>query len=127
MNMNMNMNMKTRTELLVVTEDHGGYLGGYCALCGDCGWINDIKHKSGCLLKDPGVTHVRMTACRARVVLSGADGKYWWRGPSGARYEIERRGRYWVMHECSSSGKAICDNARLTDIRQYIVDNQGRL
>ena len=109
--------LKTRKELMIITEDVV-----CCALCGQ----QQQQHKSGCLLKDPGVTHVRMTACRARVVLSGADGKYWWRGPSGAWYEIERRGRYWGMHECSS-GKAICDNTRLTDIRQYIVDNQGRL
>ena len=42
--------LKSRKELMVVTENHGGYLSGLCALCGDSGWIDEIEHKPGCLL-----------------------------------------------------------------------------
>lgn len=111
--------MRTRKELMVA---------GHCALCGK------IEHTQDCLLRDPGVTAVRMMAVRAKVVLCGprtSDGKlHWTSGGSGLTYDIERRGTgrdvWWVMHE-RSTGKAIFDNARLRDIRQYIVDNQGVL
>lgn len=102
-----------------------------CALCHGLGYrLTDIKHAGDCLLKDPAVTHVRMITCCRRVVIHGPrwhDGKFWWTSPSGVTYDIERSGyRYYVMSE-RSSGKVIEDSSRLRDIRQYIVDNQGRL
>jgi hypothetical protein len=50
-------------KLVIVTEDHGGYHGGECLVCGECGWIveqqfgipyngnkelNALKHKKSC-------------------------------------------------------------------------------
>ncbi len=117
--------LKSRKELMVVDERHGGYLAERCALCGNPGWLDRIKHKKDCPLRDPGITHVRMTACRAKVVLRRTDGKFWWRG-----YDIERRGSgrytYYVMHD-RNTGKNIMNAARLRDIRKYIADNQGVL
>lgn len=119
---------KTRKELMVTTEDHGGYLSGHCALCGDCGWLDSIKHKKNCLLRDPGITHVRMIVCRAKIVLWRSGGKLWWRSGLSSKktYDIERRGSYYVMQE-RKSGKVIKDHALLRDIRQFIKDNQGVL
>lgn len=37
-----------RTDLIVITEDHGGYKGGFCVICKQCGWIGKIEHKKGC-------------------------------------------------------------------------------
>lgn len=127
--------MKTRKELMVVDENHGRCSAGHCAVCGCAGWLDKLEHTQCCPLRDPGVTHVRMTACRAKVVLRGprmSDGKFWWTSSTGHTYDIERRGRgrgrgrYYVMHE-RKTGKSIWDAARLCDIRQYIVDNQGVL
>lgn len=50
----------TRRQLLVVTNNHGGYLSGSCALCGSCGWLNNIEHTAGCLLADPKVKKVQL-------------------------------------------------------------------
>lgn len=124
--------MKSRKELMVVDEDHGGYLAGHCAVCGDLGWISNIKHKTSCLLRDPGVTHVRMTAVKTKVVLQGQAGRLKWRSPTGLSYSIERRrslgkgrGTYWILF-CAVMAKEY-DRGRLSDIRKYIVDNQGVL
>ena len=122
----MKMKMKTRKELMTIT--------GHCAICGDPGWVGKISHMKDCVLRDPGVTHVQVRGCRARVVICGprdSDGKYWWRsGQSGFVYDIERRGRgrytYYVMHK-HNTGELVWDNARLRDIRKHIVDNQGVL
>lgn len=127
--------LKTRKELMIVDNNHGGYLAGHCALCGDPGWIGKIAHKLDCLLRDPGVTHVRMTAIRAAVVIRGprtTDGRYWWTSSNtGQTYDIGRQSqsKYFIMHRrgANGSGEVIVDNARLRDIRKYIVDNQGRL
>ena len=110
-----------------------------CVLCHGIGWHPQgktvpVRHEADCLLADPGVTHVQIRAIRAKVVLRGprdADGKlHWTSSGSGVTYDIERCGTgrytYYVMHE-RSTGKAIFDNARLRDIRQYINDNQGVL
>jgi hypothetical protein len=50
-------------KLVTVTEDHGGYHGGECLICGECGWIveqpfgipyngdkelNALRHKKSC-------------------------------------------------------------------------------
>ncbi len=37
-----------RKNMLIVTEDHGGYMAGFCAICGVAGWIDSIKHKKDC-------------------------------------------------------------------------------
>lgn len=37
-----------KSDLLIVDEDHGGYKGGFCAICKERGWIDEIKHKDGC-------------------------------------------------------------------------------
>lgn len=115
--------LRSRKELTV-----GGKLTRHCTLCWQRG--TDIEHKPDCPLRDPGITHVRMAAVRERIYVRGprrSDGKYWWTSSnSGRTYDIERRDTYWVMHE-RESGKAIKDDARLSDIRQYLVDNQGVL
>ncbi len=121
-----------RKELLTVTGDHGGFLSGHCDVCGDSGWLSDIKHKRNCVLLDPGITHVRMTGVCARVVLdySGTNGVLRWTSPAGIRYDIERHGRrpstYYVMTE-RSTGKAVKDDAKLSDIRAWIKGHQGEL
>ena len=41
--------MKIKKEkLIVVTENHGGYLSGYCSVCGVRGWLDELKHKDDC-------------------------------------------------------------------------------
>ena len=119
-----------RSEALTTGENHGGYLAGHCMLCGDSGWLKTIKHKKGCILQDPGVTHISLTGYKAKIVISGprrSDGKLWWKSCGGVVYDIEKRGgRYFVMHE-RKSGKCLVDSSRLSDIRKYIKDNQGRL
>lgn len=49
----------TRRELLVVNNNHGGYLSGHCFLCGSCGWLDKIEHAAGCVLSDPKVKKVK--------------------------------------------------------------------
>jgi hypothetical protein len=39
-------------KLLIVTENHGGYLGIRCALCDAAGWDGKIEHERKCLIKD---------------------------------------------------------------------------
>lgn len=123
----------TREDLTTRGEDPGGFVVLTCGLCGGTSLETELIEHDDCPLVDPGVTHVRMTAVRTRVVIRGPrrlDGKLWWIGPSGTVYDIERRGQgrnaYYVMIE-HGSGKAVKDNGRLSDIRKYIVDNQGRL
>lgn len=36
------------SKLLVVTENHGGYLGGQCLWCGAVGWMDRLAHKPEC-------------------------------------------------------------------------------
>lgn len=36
------------TKLVVVSENHGGYLGGTCVACGANGWMDRLVHKPGC-------------------------------------------------------------------------------
>jgi hypothetical protein len=50
----------TRRELFIVTENHGGFLAGHCALCGYCGWLDNIKHKPNCIFANKKVTGVKM-------------------------------------------------------------------
>lgn len=127
--------LKSRKELTVYYQLHGRGLIRRCGLCGGSvtGGSGGIKHVGSCLLKDPGVTHVRMSAVSRRVVIRGGrtDGKYWWvSGNSGKTYDIKRRGRdrdtYYRMTE-RDTGEIIVYPPRLRDIRKYIVDNQGRL
>ena len=54
----------TRRELLHVTENHGGYLAGSCSLCGDCGWLDQIEHRPGCILADPKVVKVKLVGVK---------------------------------------------------------------
>ena len=37
-----------RKSLIIIDENHGGYEGGFCAICRQRGWIDKIKHKKGC-------------------------------------------------------------------------------
>lgn len=37
-----------RKNMIIITEDHGGYEAGFCAICKVRGWISKIKHKKGC-------------------------------------------------------------------------------
>lgn len=37
-----------KRDLLIVTGDHGGYAEGFCAICKESGWLDDIRHKDGC-------------------------------------------------------------------------------
>lgn len=30
-------------KIVIVTENHGGYLGGKCILCGACGWLDEER------------------------------------------------------------------------------------
>ncbi len=124
--------VKSHKELMVVDENHGGYLAGHCAVCGDLGWINNIKHKKSCLLRDPGVTHVRMNPVKTKVVLRGQAGRLTWRSPTSVLYNIQRRsspgkgrGTYWVLFRAATAKEY--GRGRLSDIRKYIVDNQGVL
>ncbi len=128
--------LKSRKELTVYYQLRGRGLIRRCGLCGGSvvGGSGGIKHTGSCLLRDPGVTHVRMSACSRRVVIRGprrSDGKYWWTsGSSGKTYDIERCGRgshiWWVMHE-RDSGKTIMDDMRLCDIRKRLQEHQGNL
>ncbi len=122
------MDTITRRELI----HDVGFHAFKCGLCGHkSNSLSNISHASDCPLKDPGVTHVQMTGLRSRVVLSGPrdkDGKLWWRSwLSGMIYDIEHcgsgRSAYWRM----SRDTAAVSHARLSDIRKYIVDNQGVL
>ena len=52
--------------LIIVDGDHGGYLSGYCAYCGQHGWLhvnkdatNGIKHKVGCPITRADERNVR--------------------------------------------------------------------
>ena len=31
---------KNAKDVIIVTEDHGGHLSGYCFACGSSGWVN---------------------------------------------------------------------------------------
>ncbi len=53
-----------RQELIIVTEDHGGYEAGMCVLCGSSGWIDNIEHRAGCLLADPEVKEVQLVGIK---------------------------------------------------------------
>lgn len=33
---------------IVITENHGGYLGGECIWCGAVGWVDRLKHEPDC-------------------------------------------------------------------------------
>lgn len=35
-------------KLLVVTANHGGYMGGECLWCGAIGWMDRLEHKPEC-------------------------------------------------------------------------------
>ena len=37
-----------RKDMLICTEDHGGYLVGFCAVCRASGWLDKLKHKKEC-------------------------------------------------------------------------------
>ena len=50
----------TRRELLIVRENHGGYLAGSCSLCGSSGWIDQIEHHASCILYDPKIVKVKL-------------------------------------------------------------------
>lgn len=54
----------TRRELLIVRENHGGYLGGSCSLCGSSGWVNQIEHHRDCILADPNVISVKLVGVK---------------------------------------------------------------
>lgn len=54
-----------RRELFVVTENHGGYLSGHCALCGSFGWEGDIDHHASCILADPKVKRVKLKGLKS--------------------------------------------------------------
>lgn len=41
--------MKVKREnMIVCTEDHGGYKSGFCAVCNASGWLSKLEHKKGC-------------------------------------------------------------------------------
>ena len=67
---------KPAKDFIIITENHGGYMAGYCFACGARGWIQgcgipshaedsgfNLKHKSTCpmneILKDDGSTKRR--------------------------------------------------------------------
>lgn len=38
------------TKLVVVSSDHGGYLGGTCMMCGANGWMDRLVHTPSCVV-----------------------------------------------------------------------------
>lgn len=36
------------TKLVVVSENHGGYLGAECVVCDAKGWMDRLEHKPSC-------------------------------------------------------------------------------
>jgi hypothetical protein len=52
--------------LIVVTENHGGYLGTQCLICGACGWQNKWQHEKNCIVGQAianfNLTELRETA-----------------------------------------------------------------
>lgn len=54
----------SRNDLLLVTEDHGGYEAGICVLCKATGWIDEIKHKPSCPLSDTKVNVLEVNDVR---------------------------------------------------------------
>ncbi len=34
--------------LIIVDENHGGYLSGHCLMCGRAGWTDQIVHARDC-------------------------------------------------------------------------------
>ena len=39
-----------KSSLIIVTDDHGGHLEGFCAVCKKHGWISELSHKKNCPL-----------------------------------------------------------------------------
>lgn len=39
---------KERKDFLVVSDNHGGYVSGYCFVCGAQGWLDSLQHKEDC-------------------------------------------------------------------------------
>lgn len=63
--------MFSRRELFKAEQNHGGYLSGSCALCGNSGWDGQIEHHKKCVLVDPDVTHVKLIAVGKKVKKDG--------------------------------------------------------
>lgn len=102
--------------------------GAHCGLCGS----HVKKHADDCPFADTGVTGVALVKIRPGVVLRFWQCRWWWRGPSGMEYHIEKLpecvgwpyGRYQMS---DSPGNTIVTRRRLSDIRRWIGLNQGKL
>ena len=46
---------------IICTENHGGYRSGFCVLCQNHGWLEDLEHKKKCLIKT-GVEFLEVTS-----------------------------------------------------------------
>lgn len=50
----------SREDLMMVIEDHGGYVVEQCVLCRRSGWAGEIQHGLNCVLRDKTVKGVKM-------------------------------------------------------------------
>ena len=44
------------SKLIIVTEDYGDYVYGYCVVCSKSGYINQIEHEPDCPVPEEGGT-----------------------------------------------------------------------
>lgn len=106
-----------------------------CALCGRLGYTLDrIDHEASCLLADPtvtSVTSVTMAARRDQIELRYMNNRWWWRSSSGCEYYVERMAttvEFPLGRHCLFGASGLIESKlRLSDIKQWIEQNQGRL
>ncbi len=98
-------------------------VGAHCGICGSQMTHIDNTHTESCPLADKSVTGLVFVKYRASIVFRLYDGRWWWRGCSGAEYRIEKMCGGYVMLDAAD--KEIAVRQRLKDIKNYLILNQG--
>lgn len=118
----------SRDDLTHVHEDADGYVAPVCGLCGAYDIVTPEDHEKSCVLRSCAVTHVEVIGHVAVVKFARKAAwpyRWWWTGPSGMEYHIELLPHRYVLAD--SPGNTMTEKPRLSDIRKFIKDNQGRL
>ena len=112
--------MYTRAELV---HDIGFHAFKCVLCCNGANAASNIRHAESCPLGDTSVTAVVVVKHRASIVFRCWQSRWWWRGPSGAVYRIEKFLGCYAMFDAAGNEQVECGN--LSGIKDYLITNQG--
>ena len=119
------MSTKRRYTRAELTEEHDEFAQRHCVLCKAVavGTVA-IKHNETCVFADASVVSLVFIKNRPKVVFRGRRPRWYWTSPaSGKEYHIEKLPARYAMFDAAGNEWVI--RHRLSDIRRYLILNQG--